>query len=508
MSLCQVLLQVVQAQNLAIKDSMTQSSDPYCKIKCDGYSFKTPCIKKSLDPVWEADFNLTVRSDVAVTITCWDKDALKKDDFLGYVKLEIADFVNAGVRDIWIDLSPRPGKHDRVSGQIRLVVDVRQEGAPNPSAPHVEMHNNNNNMDMNVAPVNYNEPVNNNMNYNYNEHVNYTVPGVAPIPESYHPCATVDPLGYQYYGVPITPVPAYEGQYMPPQYVFQPQVQFYQEDYRPPAFFYGPQPTYNPPAYQPPPVQYNTTIIETVEFVDYAPTREIDLDLNSGSLRTTDVADRLPHEIDIFFVSHINMFNNSLKRIEGLWKFPNLMRITLRHNDLKNIEGIGEAPYLRWIDISSNKLKNFKGANELPSLEWLDAHYNDMKNLKGLHFAPNLTWLNVYNNDLTSFEGCEYFTSLRWIDASTNDLKTTRGLERCRNLQTIDVSNNDLRDVRAIMDLAELPYLSTLDIFWNDFSDGEISQIKSHFARVKPSCLVITTKKQHKAWKSSDCNWV
>ena len=45
-------------------------------------------------------------------------------------------------------------------------------------------------------------------------------------------------------------------------------------------------------------------------------------------------------------VTHINLWNNDVSRIEGLEKYPNLLRLTLKSNDLTSLKGIEVAKYV------------------------------------------------------------------------------------------------------------------------------------------------------------------
>ncbi len=53
---------------------------------------------------------------------------------------------------------------------------------------------------------------------------------------------------------------------------------------------------------------------------------------------------------------HVNFFNNDITRLDGLGKWPRLMRLTLRKNNLTTLQGIEQAPALQWLDASTNDL--------------------------------------------------------------------------------------------------------------------------------------------------------
>eukprot|EP01119_Soliformovum_irregulare_P000264 TRINITY_DN10196_c1_g1_i1.p1 TRINITY_DN10196_c1_g1~~TRINITY_DN10196_c1_g1_i1.p1 ORF type:complete len:459 (-),score=100.82 TRINITY_DN10196_c1_g1_i1:126-1502(-) len=326
---------------------------------------------------------------------------------------------------------------------------------------------------------------------------------------------TQDPFGNFYFGTPVTPVPAYEGQYLPPPYLFQPPPAFYappnQDSYQPPsnpipppAYYYGPPPAYEPPPYSPAPPQdpwapwipsdgkANLYVEEMKPTTAYAPTEELTADFSDNEYLATDQV----FSGDSSRVTHLNYFSNYLERIVNLYRYPNLLRLTLRENNLESLHGISEAPYLRWLDVSNNYLETFQGMGNFPNLEWLDCTNNNIVNLTGISFAPNLSWLCCHHNHLKSLMGADTFTNLRWLDISSSDLKSVRGLEECKMLQEVNMANNNLTDVESVKALADLPYLFRIDIYKNDFSDAQVSEIVQHFKTKKPDAQVITTKEE------------
>jgi hypothetical protein len=167
-------------------------------------------------------------------------------------------------------------------------------------------------------------------------------------------------------------------------------------------------------------------------------------------------------------VTHANFFWNDIARIDGLERFPNLIRLTLRGNHLVTLHGISACPHLRWLDISTNDLRDFSGASLVQSLEWLDAQNNYLRTLDGLGFAPNLTWLSVRNSDLISLRGLQLMPNLRALDASKNELGTTSGIEGCPLLLELNLAVNNLTDLAGVPALREL---RALDVSSNELDN-------------------------------------
>ncbi|XP_078252613.1 multiple C2 and transmembrane domain-containing protein 1-like isoform X2 [Rhinoraja longicauda] len=68
-------------------------SDPYVKFKMGCQKYKSKAISKNLNPQWreQFDFLLTNERNDIVEVAVWDKDVLKKDDFIGRCQIDLSD---------------------------------------------------------------------------------------------------------------------------------------------------------------------------------------------------------------------------------------------------------------------------------------------------------------------------------------------------------------------------------------------------------------------------------
>ena len=74
-----------------------KTSDPYVEVSIHGaqrdIAGKTSVVKKTLNPVWQVPFAFAFRdsqSPVTIVLTCWDKDMLGKDDFMGRASFQVS----------------------------------------------------------------------------------------------------------------------------------------------------------------------------------------------------------------------------------------------------------------------------------------------------------------------------------------------------------------------------------------------------------------------------------
>jgi len=98
-------------------------SDPYVVVEFAGQKFKTPKIPKTLNPVWDASFQLPKGSaPVDVSFNVWDHDQVGSDDFLGKAELQV-ELATLPQRHT-LKLESRQGKKDKVSGHITVIVTI------------------------------------------------------------------------------------------------------------------------------------------------------------------------------------------------------------------------------------------------------------------------------------------------------------------------------------------------------------------------------------------------
>ena len=220
------------------------------------------------------------------------------------------------------------------------------------------------------------------------------------------------------------------------------------------------------------------------------PTPETTLDMyKDGDETTTDV---WCEDHEYLSTSHLNLWNNDISKIEGLKKFPNLLRLTLSSNELKNLRGINESSSIRWLDVSNNDVNSLQGLGGMPSLEWLDLHNNEFKNLSGMGELPQLTFLNMRHSDLTRLDGIgRLLPRIRYLDLSSNDLVSISGVEKCVYLTEINLNNNNLADYNEVAQLLRLPYLAHLDLSNNEFTKTAILNLKQQASSVNPKLTLI-----------------
>ncbi|KAF9170368.1 hypothetical protein BGX20_009069 [Mortierella sp. AD010] len=117
-------------------------SDPYVKLSIGGHKFTTNVVRKSLNPIWDAPFDIELDAQSLpdqVTLMFWDKDRWGRDDYLGTV------YIPFNTPSLWSDATPKhfddpqneassllslhamwlplisiPGKFSKVTGEVQV----------------------------------------------------------------------------------------------------------------------------------------------------------------------------------------------------------------------------------------------------------------------------------------------------------------------------------------------------------------------------------------------------
>ena len=73
------------------------STDPYVKLVHGSQSFTTKIVKKCLNPEWHSDFEFHLVAGKHLELTCYDKDTIRSDEFLGSISIDLECMVRPPV---------------------------------------------------------------------------------------------------------------------------------------------------------------------------------------------------------------------------------------------------------------------------------------------------------------------------------------------------------------------------------------------------------------------------
>eukprot|EP01123_Difflugia_compressa_P013375 TRINITY_DN615_c0_g1_i1.p1 TRINITY_DN615_c0_g1~~TRINITY_DN615_c0_g1_i1.p1 ORF type:complete len:472 (+),score=95.17 TRINITY_DN615_c0_g1_i1:51-1466(+) len=153
-----LLVSIISGSNLSPVDKSGTHSDPYCVVSSsfNKQRFKTPVIKKSLNPVWDCPpfkfftTNVNIKSQ-SITVRCWNRDRWARDDSLGEVRIDLSFLNDSNTIEQSFELTKEPKSKKQpgngtikvkidfpsgtagAGGQKKVAVDSKQSSAPAPS---------------------------------------------------------------------------------------------------------------------------------------------------------------------------------------------------------------------------------------------------------------------------------------------------------------------------------------------------------------------------------------
>jgi Ca2+-dependent lipid-binding protein len=101
---------VIEASNVPAMD-LSGTSDPYCKITCEGREVSTSIIMKTLNPVWNETLAFEVSNPKSeLKIEVWDYDYASSDDFIASISIPLSTLIDHTTVKKWYDLGEKKGK--------------------------------------------------------------------------------------------------------------------------------------------------------------------------------------------------------------------------------------------------------------------------------------------------------------------------------------------------------------------------------------------------------------
>ncbi|KAE8719639.1 Gag-pro-like protein [Hibiscus syriacus] len=89
-------IKVIKGFNLAVRDKVSGTSDPYVVITTAGQKVKTRVLKKNCNPEWNDELTLQIKDlNAPITLTVYDKDTFSDDDAMGTTAIDIQPYVEA-----------------------------------------------------------------------------------------------------------------------------------------------------------------------------------------------------------------------------------------------------------------------------------------------------------------------------------------------------------------------------------------------------------------------------
>ncbi|XP_069607988.1 multiple C2 and transmembrane domain-containing protein 1 isoform X2 [Ranitomeya imitator] len=105
-----VSITLIEGQDLKAMDT-NGLSDPYVKFRLGHQKYKSKTLPKTLNPQWREQFNMQLFEEHGgiIDITVWDKDAGKRDDFIGRCQIDLSAFSKEQTHKLKLNLEEGEG---------------------------------------------------------------------------------------------------------------------------------------------------------------------------------------------------------------------------------------------------------------------------------------------------------------------------------------------------------------------------------------------------------------
>lgn len=111
--------------------------------------------------------------------------------------------------------------------------------------------------------------------------------------------------------------------------------------------------------------------------------------------------------IDYTIITTLNLELLNILKIDHLWMFVNLERLSLKCNKIEKIESLDNLKKLRELNLSFNCIERIENLEQFDQLEDLSLFHNKIRKIENLNALKNLIRLSIGNNLIDTFDGIE-----------------------------------------------------------------------------------------------------
>lgn len=217
----------------------------------------------------------------------------------------------------------------------------------------------------------------------------------------------------------------------------------------------------------------NSNVDDVIEWNDNAFEKGIRGVLNKyeGEIYISDVIDMI--ELDLSSLS--------IKVIDDIINFPNLMKLNLSNNMISDISSLGNLKNLMELYLINNRLSDITAIEYLTNLTNLYLGDNMISDISALENLTNLETLTMWPNNIEDISALKNLTNLRTLEISGNIIKHIDDLQNLTNLEYLGLAYNQITDISILSNMTKLTYL---DLRYNQIDDwSPVSDIAEVFGR-------------------------
>lgn len=191
--------------------------------------------------------------------------------------------------------------------------------------------------------------------------------------------------------------------------------------------------------------------------------REIPEDALQGLEKCEEVCLRYNLIKDMSPVRHLNpavlveldLYDNHLKKIDGVEELVNLTKLDLSYNNIRKIEKLDKLVKLEYLYLCSNKISKIENLQAQVNLISLELGANRIRVIENLPAAENLKELHLATNKISKIENIPKYDKLRVLTLQENRLSKVENLEHLSSIEEIYLGGNALSSVQGLDSLAE-----------------------------------------------------
>lgn len=165
----------------------------------------------------------------------------------------------------------------------------------------------------------------------------------------------------------------------------------------------------------------------------------------------------------------LNISNNSLKKIEGIFYFQFLEELYLNGNQFENLYILDFFPNLKILNASDNLINDNGIDFYFSNLEELYLNNNNLTKIPNAKICPKLKILSLKGNNINKYSYLDKYFMLEELNLDSNNIETIEGINIFPNLKKLTLQNNKIKKLQNL----DLEFLEDLNFRGNQIKKIE-----------------------------------
>jgi len=164
---------------------------------------------------------------------------------------------------------------------------------------------------------------------------------------------------------------------------------------------------------------------------------------------------------DVLKITKLDLSGRSIKSLEGLQFFKNLVELTLSKNQIIDLRVLSNLVHLEKLSLDDNKIVDLAPLQSLTKLSYLSLKNNSISNLDSLSKLINLKSLYISGNKISDISSISNLVNLSILSLSSNQISDISVLSNLTQLTKLYLANNSsISDFESLTKLTKLVYLN------------------------------------------------